>query len=151
MQFGHVLIKKKGVRKVRGVVSALHIPKDGGRRARGLPQRWDKAGLGLQCLSLCDRKRQIWAKSCACPELIDPFSPIMFPYTTVSLWPWDLRAAGSERLRWPVASAAYTTQSEEDSLISVTFQPERSFRNTCSSSGSLSRNSHRSESWGAVS
>lgn len=59
MQFGHVLIKEKGVRKVRGVVSAPHIPKDGGRRVRGLPQRWDKADLGLQCLSLCDRKRQI--------------------------------------------------------------------------------------------
>lgn len=55
MQFGHVLIKRKAVRKVRGVVSAPHIPKDGGR----LPQRWDKADLGLQCLSLCDWKRQI--------------------------------------------------------------------------------------------
>ena len=31
MQFGLVLIKKKGVRKVRGIVSAPHIPKDGGR------------------------------------------------------------------------------------------------------------------------
>lgn len=59
MQFGCDLIKKRGARKGRGVVSAPHIHKDGGRGGRGLPERWDKADLGLQCLSLCDWKRQV--------------------------------------------------------------------------------------------
>lgn len=70
-----------------------HISKDGGRGSRALPERWDKADLGLQCLSLCDWKRQIWAKSCACPELIGPILPHHVPLGE-RLCPYDLGTSG---------------------------------------------------------